>query len=266
MSIAEQWVEKLAPYGSMIALGIATMFLAFIGITYFVKANFQAKELEWRQLNTSITEVGISGNTDSLKQVAEDFPESKAGLWALQLAGDYDLRTGLSQLSYDREGGLKLIKKARDSLQTVVDASDESKSTMLQRRSTFSLAYANESLGEFEKAKALYQQLIDAAPDTAFAQPAKRGVERTSDSAYVALFDKFTKWEDILGDAPGPMIPERPDISFPSLGEKTGGGGDFGSEDPAESSTETTTSAPAETVSDDDESKSDEDKSLDGDN
>ena len=152
---------------------------------------------------------------------------------ALQLAGDYDMRTGLSKLSFDREGGIKLIEKARDSLQAVVDAPATQKSTMLQRRSTFSLAYAYESLGDFEKAKVLYQQLVDAAPDAAFADSARRGVKRTSNPEYVALYEKFKNHEDVLGDAPGPAIPQKPDISFPDLDgseTKTGGGGEFGSE------------------------------------
>lgn len=244
LTAAEKLVEKLSPYGSMIALGIALLFLAFIAIAYFIKAGYIAKEREWQQLNASITEVGISGNTNSLKRVAEEYPESKAGLWALQLAGDYDLRTGLSQMTYDREGGMQLINKATESLQKVVDAPADIKSPMLQRRSTFSLAYALESVGEFGKANELYKQLVESAPDAAFAEPARRGVERTSDETYAALFEKFQKWEDILGDAPGPMIPERPDISFPSLGETTGGGGDFGSGGDNQTPSETQTSAP----------------------
>ncbi len=235
LSLAERWVQKLAPYGSQIALGIAVCFLAFIAVTFLVKSSYDRRELQWRQLNNSITEVGINGNTNSLKQVAEDFPNGKAGKWALQLAGDYDLRTGISQLSYDREGGLKLIAKARDSLQEVYDAPASEKSSMLQRRSIFSLAYATESLGEFEAAKSLYQELSDNAPGTPFAEPARRGIERTSNPQYAEMFAMFEEYIDPLsGDAPGPSMPRKPDISFPDLDAaetpETVGGGDFGSE------------------------------------
>ncbi len=233
LTAIEKWVDQLKPYGSMIALGIAICFLAFIGVTYWIQANQSLKEAEWRQLNISMTELGNSGNTSGLKQVAEEYPDGKAGLWALQMAGDYDLRTGISQLSYDRDGGLKLIEKAKEALQNVVDAPAVSKSTMLQRRSIFSLAYANESLGNFEAAKGLYQQIVEAAPDTAFAEPARRGIVRCSDPQYVVLFEKFKTFEDILGEAPGPTISSPPDISFPEIDAETttGGGGEFGSTD-----------------------------------
>jgi tetratricopeptide (TPR) repeat protein len=234
LSFAEQWVEKLTPHASQIALGIAVAFLAFIGIVYLINSSISKKESQWRQLNFSVTEVGISGNTSSLKQVAEQFPEGRAGKWALQLAGDYDLRSGLRQLSYDREGGLKLIEKARDTLQELYDAPASQKTTMLQRRSTYALAYAQESLGNFDQAKKLYQELVDAAPDSAFAEPAKRGLARASDQTYAELFTKFTDYDDPLsGDAPGPAVPSKPDISFPDIdapSNELSGGGDFGTE------------------------------------
>lgn len=244
LTAMEKWFEKVKPYGTMIALVIAVCFLAFIALIYLIQANESAKEAEWRQLNVSITEMDASGNSNVLKQVAEEFPEGKAGMWALQIAGDHDLRTGIRQLSYDRDGGLKLIEKAKESFQGIADAPATAKSTMLQRRSIFSLAYANESLGDFEEAKTLYQQIVDEAPDTVFAEPAARGVARCSNSQFVALYEKFKSYEDLLGDAPGPSTTDPPDISFPAIDgdSSTGGGGEFGSATDEKPQTETTDS------------------------
>jgi hypothetical protein len=242
MTAMEKWFETVKPYGSMIALVIAVCFLAFIAMIYLIQANEASKEAEWRQLNVSISEMDASGNSNVLKQVAEEFPEGKAGMWALQIAGDYDLRTGIRQLSYDRDGGLKLVEKAKESFQGIVDAPATAKSTMLQRRSIFSLAYANESLGNFDSAKTLYQQIVDEAPDTVFAEAAARGAVRCTNPQFVALYEKFKTYEDLLGDAPGPAMTAPPDISFPEIdGEaSTGGGGEFGSITDEDSQTETT--------------------------
>ena len=104
LTAMERWYQQVKPYGSMIGLGLAISFLAFIAIVYFMQANAASKEAEWRQLNLSIAEMGNTGNANVLKQVAEEYPDTKAAMWALQIAGDQDLRDGIRQLSYDREG------------------------------------------------------------------------------------------------------------------------------------------------------------------
>jgi hypothetical protein len=219
LSGAEKLVDSLRPHSSSIALGLALLFLVFVVATYFIKSNMDRNEDQWRLMNNKIAEVGITGNTSGLKEVIEEFPDGTAGLWALQLAGDYDLRQGISELAQDRAAGIKTIEKARDSLQKIVDAPAASKNTMLQRRSTYSLAYANESLGKFAQAEALYQQIVDGAPESAFGKAAKRGIERTSNPVYVALYEKFSNWDDSLAEAPGPPIPTTPDISFKEFDE-----------------------------------------------
>lgn len=216
-STADKIGDWLAENGTMLALVTALGFLIFMAVVWLLNSRQSQQEAQWNQLQQSIAGVGLTGKSDGLLDVADEFPDGKAGLWALQLAGDYDLQNGLATISQDRQKGIELIKKARESLQRIVDAPDSQKTTMLQRRSTFSLAYALESLGEFDKANKYYQQLVDAAPDSAFAPAAKRGAERTSNPAFVALYDKFKNFEEELGDAPGPLVPDQPDISFPEI-------------------------------------------------
>ena len=231
LSGAERLVDSLRPYGAFIALGVALLFLAFIAVAWSIKVRFDQQERPWMALNQKIAEFGLTGNTSGLKEVAEDFPDGAAGLWGLQLAGDLDLRNGNAQLPVDRTAGIKLIEKARDTLKKIVDAPAASKSTMLQRCSTFSLAYAYESLGDFENAKKIYQQIVDSTPQSALADPARRGIVRSSDPAYAIVYAKFKDWVDPMADAPGPAVPSRPDISFPDVNAPavpTGGGGEFG--------------------------------------
>lgn len=236
------WFEKklghLKPYTTQILMGLGLIFAIGLGAAYMVNARQAAYADQWRELNLALTDHRLSGNTQRLMNVAEDYPNQKAGMWSLQIAGDFDLQTGISQLSYDREGGFTVIKRAKTNLQKVVDASSSIKSTELQRRSLFSLAYACESLGEFDIAKAHYQKLVDEAPDSAFAGPARRGAARCNNVDMVALYDKFKAWEDISEDAPGPNVPKSPKIDFPEVDgdpveQPNSGGGDleFGKEE-----------------------------------
>jgi len=110
----------------------------------------------------------------------------------------------------------------------VVDAPSSAKTTMQQRRSMFSLAYANESLGEFDAAKTMYQRVIDEAPDSIFAESAQRGLERASNPSFAKLYDDFASYKPAVEEAPGAVVPDAPDIDFPEI--------DLPKEEPADTS------------------------------
>ena len=213
----DKFLENLKPHLATIGLVAVAAFLGFLLIAFMMRNSYQASAAQWRDLNTS-TAVALGTNDfKGWQKVASDYPDSKAGHWALQLTGDRQLRTGLEQYAGDREGGLSLVKMAKKSFQQVVDAPAASKTTMIQRRSIFSLAYACESLGEFTEAKKYYEQLVEEAPDSAFADSARRGIKRCSNPEFASLYNKLANWEEeVVGDAPGPAVPEkRPSLDFP---------------------------------------------------
>lgn len=216
---AEKLFEQVKPHLATITLAVVAGLLGFIVIAFIMRNRFDQNAMQWRELNNASAIALRTNQVEPLKQVAENNPETKAGLWALQMAGDQQLRMGLEQLNTDRDAGLALIRKSKESFETVVDASASVKTTMLQRRSQFSLAYACESLGEFEEAKILYQELVDQAPDSAFAEPARRAIARCSNEDYAKLYTKFTEFVPVEeSPAPGPALPERPSITdFPEV-------------------------------------------------
>lgn len=216
LSGAEKALEAVKPHLTTIGLVVVAVFLGTVVVAFMIRNRAEANAAPWQQLHNAMTY--RSADVSGLQQVASNNPDSKAGSWALQFAGDEQMQSGLQMLGSDRDGGLALIRKAKESYQAIVDAPANAKSTMLQRRSQYSLAYANESLGEFETAKVLYQELVDAAPESAFAAPATRGINRCSDPAYAELFAKFESYEE-PEIAPGPALPgERPSIDgFPDV-------------------------------------------------
>ena len=225
---AEKLMMASQPYWSHIALGILVCILAWVIISYLVQNNRDAAAAPSRQLADAMQQFNVSSNVDSLKQMKIDYPNEIATNWAMLIAGDYELNRGLSQYPSDREGAMRLIKRAKESFKGIVDSPSTAKTTMQQRRSIFSLAYANESLGEFDEAKSLYQRVLDEAPDSIFAESAKRGLERTDDPDFKKLYKEFVDYKPAMEEAPGAAVPDAPDIEFPAI--------DLPKEEPVDSS------------------------------
>lgn len=209
-------MDTLRPWLTQIGLFIAFGLLGLIAITLFINSRGQSVAEPWQELTSAQSEFAISGNVDRLTQVASTHPDTPAAMWALQSAGDYQLRRGIDQLREDREAGFAQIEKSRDSFQQIIDAPASSKSPDIQQSSVFSMAYASESLGKFDEAAKYYTQLIEEAPNSHFAEAAKRGAARSTNPEFAAAFVKFKSFEAI-GDAPGPAVPDRPEIDFPEF-------------------------------------------------
>ena len=213
LTVGERYLMESRPYWSLIALGVLSAVLLYVFFNYFTNMQAESSAVPWRDLSTAVTQSELSGEISSLKEMGNDHSDHPAGNWAYQFAGDFELRRGLGMLNYDRAGGLKLIESAEETYRKVVDSADTAKTPMLQKRSLFSLSYATESLGKFDVAKTLYQQMIDEAGDSAFLEMSKRGVARCTNPQYGEFFTAFKEWEDVADDAPGALMPDRPSIN-----------------------------------------------------
>ena len=216
-SEAERILEASRPYWGQIALGVCVFLLGYVLLNYFLQSSQNSAAEPWQQLDRSFNQFRISQNVDSLKQMENDFPNDKATNFALQIAGDYEMNRGLQQLPTDREGAMKLIKRAKESFQKVYDAPNTTKTVMQQRRSLFTLAYAAESLGEFDEAKALYSKYTKEAPDSILFKDAQRGLARVTNPKFVALYNEFQDHELFDEEAPGAAVEDAPNIEFPEI-------------------------------------------------
>lgn len=217
MSSGEKFLMASKPYWAHIALGVLAVIFASVLWNTFKMSSLESKSQPWRDLNNAMTQAGLTSDVSSLKEMAENNDGTAAGQWGLLLAGDNEVNRGIDMLARDRVGGLKLIQKGVDSLQKVVDAPANTKTPMVQRRSLFRLASAQEALGEFEAAKNSYQKILDDAPDSPWAAASKRGVARCSNPDMVAIYDKFRNWEEATEAAPGPLVPDKPVLNFDDI-------------------------------------------------
>lgn len=242
----ERWFHSLVPHASLIGLSLGALLLLFIAVAWMFKTRAEIEEGQWISLVRRTGLFEMTGTTSIMKEIAEEHPDSKAGLWALQIAGDGDLSNGLRTFAQNRTEAVREIEKAREAFRKVVDAPTNLKSPELQRRSVFSLAYAYESLGQFEQAAELYRQLIEMAPDSPFTDQARRGLARSQNPQFASIYKAFKEWEDPLGPAPGAITDQLPDLSFPDIiGEEDDNkddsaekptGGEADQNDPTESS------------------------------
>ncbi len=214
---AEKLLMASQPYWTQIILGVLVSILAWVIISYLTQASREAAAEPSRQLADAIQQFRITNNVDSLKQMKTDYPNEVATNWAMVVAGDYELNRGLRQFASDREEARRLIERAKETFQGIVDSPSTAKTTMQQRRSLYSLAYANESLGNFDAAKTLYQRVLDDAPDSIFVDSATRGLARASNPEFKKLYDDFASYKPASEDAPGVAVPEAPVIDFPEI-------------------------------------------------
>jgi hypothetical protein len=237
MSAGEKFLISTKPYWAHIALGVLAVILASVLWTTWQGMQTESAAAQWQELNNAITQADLTRDPSSLKEMGEKFDGEAAGNWAWLMAADDEFNRGVSMLPNDRVGGFKLVKKAAESAQRVIDAPATSKTPEVQQRSLFLMAQIEETQGNFDAAKGHYQTLLDEAPECPFADAAKRGVERCSNPELAAFYEKFKSWEEVADVAPGELVPDAPKLNLDGLklpeGEKdtfNPGGGDF---DPA---------------------------------
>ena len=249
LTAGEKFLMASKPYWAHIALAVLSVIFASVLWSAWQGMSNESASAPWRELNNAMTQSGLTGDVSSLKEMAGENEGLAAANWALLMAGDNEVNRGIRMLVRDRVGGLKLIDKGVESLQKVVDAPAASKTPMLQRRSTFMMAYAKEALGKFGESKELYQSLLDAAPDSPFANVCRRGVSRCSNTDLAAVYDNFRNYEEGAEVAPGPLVPDAPKLNIdefklPEGEPDTFSGGDFGGEMKKEEAATETESKP----------------------
>ena len=221
---SEKFLQNMAPHATTIALVAIAFVLGVIAWGVYQSTGFQGQASKWQEFSQSQFISRRTGDTQNLDNVAESYSNNKVGVMSALLSGDMQLKTGLNQLGFEKEKGLLAIKKARKSFQLVVDADESLKTPLISQRAQYCLAYAEESLGEMDKAKALYQEFVDEAPDAALADSARRGIKRCQDEKYATLYNTFTNYEEeVIGVAPGPSIPKKTTPgSFPAIDAPAG--------------------------------------------
>lgn len=211
-----EWAKEnlgfLGPHLRTIVIGLIGLVALVIGLSYYFQLRQQFAETQWREFHSALYNMMQMQNASGLQMIHDQAPDTPISHASMLFAGDNFLRLGLQKAISDQAGAAKELKKAKDSLLTIVQ-STKAPDPLIETRALYLLGYACESLGEFDEAKKYYTQLNERFPKSAFAKQARRGLERLADPNVRKVFEQFKT----VGVAPGANLPARPDLSFPDL-------------------------------------------------
>jgi predicted negative regulator of RcsB-dependent stress response len=197
-------IEKVQPFVQYIVGGVVIAALLAIGWGVYTSFARKSAAAAWTEyyftLNTS--------DAESFKAIAVDHPGSAAAIWAEQTAGDEYLADGIDALYKDRGQGVELLKKAIACYETV---NSKAQNGELRTRAVLGLAQAHESLGEIDKAKQHYQQVIVAGLQPAITTVATNRLAFLNSQAGKDFYEWFNKLKPTL--ALPPRMPG--DLSVP---------------------------------------------------
>ena len=212
----------------------------------------------YKTWSDSITAKGWSalyfGDTEAsdLESIAEDFPNTPAGLWARMAAGDSHLAQGVQSVNTNRDVADKHYEKAVAEYEKVVTSATEG---FLLARSNFGLAQAYEGLGKKEEAAASYRKITKLTNvDAEFQAEASKRATWLDSSDAEDFFDWFKTNRTTAPAIPPmsggvPSVPGAPVFDLPGMPSTPTQ--PESATPPANSSADTpTTAAPAETKPD----------------
>ncbi len=207
----DSYYETIKPYMSQVVLITVAVVLGVVAIAFWVSTNRSINEGQWEEFLDSTRFSDVRG----MDEVAKIYPETPAGQFALIRAADYDYLRGAGNLVRDRDDYKDKVRKAIERYKKLT-GDEFTVDPFLKRRATYALAHSYETLGEFDKAREYYQILVDSAPDASITILARNGLERLADPSLVAIFEQFKTWQpELTGPDSGPLLPDRPNISFP---------------------------------------------------
>lgn len=198
-------IERVRPYMTT-ALAVLVAFAVVISAYYYLAANREHKMANaWRAYFSAGADPA-SDATAQLSDVADNYADTPAGLWAAQTAADLSLSQGIRMLFSDRAAAETNIAKAKGLYKQVLDNKLTKSYAMLLERARFGLAQAHETLNELKEARKLYQLVIDMSPDSPLGKAAKSRLDRLEDPKVEKWYNWFARQEP----APPPPPAQQP--------------------------------------------------------
>ena len=225
-------MEKLKPHMTKIVLIGCALIVAILGVAFLINTNRQIAESQWQDYFTSAR----FADPRAMDIVAEQYPNTTPGQFALIYSADATAMDASNSLVNNRQTYTDKLKNAAEKYEQIVESANDVE-PFARLRATYALAYTYESLGRFQRAEKMYQQIIDEAADTPEAKLAEEGLARVTDESLTSIYAAFEAWEPPPSTAPGERsgLPPRPDISFgdeaaaeseTSIGDMDEGAGD----------------------------------------
>ena len=222
-------IEKIQPYLKTV-LGVLILGLVIIlGIFIVQNREQQAAAQAWSayfNASDAIAEASRDA-AEELGDVSETYPQTPPGMWAMQSAGDFELRSGTIQLFRDQDAGRDELQNAVESYEKIATTTNDS---MLKPRAIFGWGQALEALGEIEAAREKYGQVVTGAEaggefeGSVVAELASQRLNALENPATQAWYGWFAEQKPIESPLSNPglfdnmSLPDEPDINLPQPG------------------------------------------------
>jgi len=208
-------IDQIKPMIGWIVLGVLALSGVVLVWGVVVSLHEQREAAAWNGFYLA----SGSGDAAQLQPVIEEYPTSKASIWARQMVADSDLLKGTEALLVDKDEAVESLKKAVDGYETLLA---ETTDPNIQTRAQIGLAQAYESMGDVAKASEAWEQVASNAKSETFAKHAKSRLEfLASDNS-----KSFYKWFAEFKPEPKPQLnlppnlntlPGIPDLKFPDF-------------------------------------------------
>lgn len=162
VQLANKYAGGVKPHAKKIVGVAIVVAVGLLALLFMRQRNQTAAQQSW----TSYFAAAAQNDLEGLYDVANRYPRTNAGAWAMQSAGDINLATGTVNMYSDRAEARERLLAAKEDYQKAEQrASDD----MLRQRARMGLAQAHEALNELDEAKAVYNRVISQWPDSAIA-------------------------------------------------------------------------------------------------
>ncbi len=184
------WIDRVRPHVTTFLLIVLAAVAVLVG-WYYVSSS---KEYEVAQAWRAYMFAGSNPQGDIIKElnmVADEFPDTQAGLWAALTAADVEAGRAVRLLFQEKATAETGLDDAIKSYERVLGSKAVKDSSMLQSRANFGLGQTLEAAGELDKAIEHYQAVVKVQADSSVAKIAQRRVERLSDSTTKKWYNWF---------------------------------------------------------------------------
>lgn len=214
-----QWLtenaDRVKPYANTILGVLLVIVLAVLVYNWWSGNAATNKEVAWDEMLGATSKALSTQDASDLDLVAENHPNSKAGLWAAVTAGDLRLAFGADSRFSNKDVADDDLKAAVENYHFVLD---EARDSVLRERATFGLARAYETQGDLEKAVERYKEVVQHYPDGLYKPVAQDRLAFLESPAGKSFYKKFAQFkpEPALADEPG-TPGARPEFDLDSL-------------------------------------------------
>ena len=156
--------------------------------------------------------------TAQLSEVADNYANTSAGLWAAQTAADFSLCTGRPDDVLGSSRGGDEHRQGEGLDKQVLDNKLTKSNPMLLDVARFGLAQAYETLSELDDARKYYQLVVDTKSGSPLEETAKKRLETLAKPDVEKWYNWFARQE------PAPPQPSTPATGAPLGGSPLGGG------------------------------------------